>query len=180
MDLIESAAAKREQAPYDAHDQAAELDSFIGDDIYTAPTGDKFPVPLYEELDDDQQERLDAVQFMLNSCDRVPDVVIPGYTEETVDDDDRVIGKRTYPERVVPGGYKMPYQKDGKLITPPANTQLTEALLGGDEFAKFKAAKGKSSVFVKQFMALANRVQEREKSDPKSEGDSSDVAQVSD
>lgn len=180
MDLIESAAAKREQAPHDAHDQAAELDSFIGDDIYTAPNGKKFSVPVYEELDDDQQERLDAVQFMLNGCDHAPDVTIPGYTEETVDDEGKVTKRRTYPERTVPGGYKMPYQKDGELITPPANTQLTEALLGGDEFAQFKAAKGKSSVFVKQFMALANRVQEREQSDPKSEGDSSDVAEVSD
>ena len=36
-------------------------DNPSADDIYVAPNGDKFPVPLYEELDDDQQERFDAV-----------------------------------------------------------------------------------------------------------------------
>lgn len=179
MDLIESAAAKREQAPQDAHDQAVEHDSFIADDIYVAPNGDKFPVPLYEELDDDQQERFDAVQFMLNSCDHAPDVTVRGYTEETVDDDGKVT-KRTYPERTMPGGFKMPYQRGGKLISPPANVQITGALLGDEQFAKFKAAKGKSSVFVKQFMELQNRIQEREQSDPKSADGSADVAEVSD
>lgn len=180
MDLIESAAAKREQAPHDAHDQAAELDSFIGDDIYTAPNGEKFPVPLHSELDDDQQERLDAVQFVINSCDRHPDRVMPGYTEEVVDDEGKVTSRLVHPERTAPGGYKTPYEKDGQLITPPANVQMTKALLGDEEYARFKAAKGKSSVFVKMFVALIARVQEREKSDPKSEDDSSDVAEVSD
>ncbi|KWX66796.1 hypothetical protein [Mycobacterium sp. NAZ190054] len=179
MDLIESAAAKREQAPQDAHDQAVEHDSFFADDIYVAPNGEQFPVPVYEELDDDQQERLDAVQHMLNSCDRFPDVTIPGYTEETVDDDGKVT-RRIHPERTAPGGYKMPYEKGGERVSPPANVQLTEALLGDEQFAKFKAAKGKSSVFVKMFMELQRRVQEREQSDPKSEGGSADVAEVSD
>ncbi len=183
MNPIEAAKQKREEAPQAAHDQAAENGGFVADDIYVAPDGSRFVVPLMDELDDDQQERFNAVQHLFSNCDRVPDIEFPGYTDETTTtapDGTVTVSRKTYPPRTVPGGYKSPYQKDGELITPAYNAQIVKALLGDDEFDKFRAAKGKSSEFARMFSGLVERVQERESADPKSEGSAGDMAEVSD
>src|SRR4051812_12377410 len=84
---IDMAKAKRESSVQDARAQADEYEGFAADEIYQTPTGARFVVPNVALLDDDQQERFDAIQFEMGQCDRVDDVEVPGRTVTAKDPD---------------------------------------------------------------------------------------------
>lgn len=180
LNEIDAAKARRESSTEDARDQANEFDGFTADEIYTTPTGVKFVVPNVGLLDDDQQERFDQLNFTFSKCDKVPDREIPGRTVTAKDPDGTEVVTE-YPPNVLKGeGFLQPYQTGGELVVPNYNIQLVTALLGEDGYQEFKAAKGKSSEFADQVKKLAEKLAEREKSDPKSEGGSAALADVSD
>lgn len=176
---IDAAKAKRETATEDARAQADEFDGFTADEIYTSPTGERFVVPNVTLLDDEQQEQFDLLNFALSKCDKHPDTEIPGRTVTAKDPDGTEVVTE-YPPQIIRGGFVQPYQKDGELVTPNYNVQLVQAFLGKDGYAKFKAAKGKSSEYAAAVKKLSEKLTEREADDPKSEGGSSALADVSD
>jgi hypothetical protein len=180
LNEIEAAKARRESSVQDARDQAQELDGFTADETYTTPTGVPFGVPNVGLLDDDQQERFDALNFKFSKCDKVPDGELPGRTVTAKDPDGTEVVTE-YPPSVIKGtGFLQPYQTDGQLVVPNYNIQLVIALLGEEGYEEFKAAKGKSSEFADRVKKLAEKLAEREKADPKSEGGSAALADVPD
>lgn len=157
----------------------------VGDEV--------FEIPHPALLDDEQQDRYDALQFEIQQCDRHPDVVIPDHKLEsrtiTVDGEEVEVGKdgtvtggnvrvevsETFvPGRVIKGQPILPYQKtdeDGNttLLTPNYNARLAIALWGEERYAKFRAAGGSSRIIGMIWQRMNRDTEEREASDPKSD-----------
>ncbi|MDH6242531.1 hypothetical protein [Mycobacterium sp. OTB74] len=99
---------------FETHNQ--ELAAFFGftpSVTITTGTGKAFTIPNPALLDDDQQERWDDLQFLL----------------ERADTDDQ-------------GEPLTPYRIDGELLKPSYNVRLATALFGEAGYKEFKAVGG--------------------------------------
>ncbi|MGJ6126195.1 hypothetical protein QN239_26820 [Mycolicibacterium sp. Y3] len=93
--------------------ELAQFFGFTASVAITTVDGTVFHIPNTALLDDDQQERWEALQFDLERCDR--------------DDDGELIS---------------PYRIDGEPLTPSYNVRLGQVVFGEDGYEKFKAAGG--------------------------------------
>lgn len=165
----------------EAKAQAAEYFGFAaGEDItVTLPDGstETFNVPFPGMLDDDQQERWDALQFEVEQCDRYPDVVIADHklTHTITDADGKVEAREEFvPGRTIQGRVKLPYRRtlpDGTVqreILPSFAVRQAIALWGEDGYARFKSGGGQSKLIGMLQTKMQQQFEERQKSDSKS------------
>ena len=159
---IDAARERRAVSPKMAREQAAEYHGFaagveiqIGDEI--------FEIPNRSLLDDDQQERVNELDYRIQrDCDREDDIVIAEHTTE-----DGI----KYPAKTIRGDVKYPYTVNGgEPLKPAYNTQLAIALFGEDGYAKFKAGGGRSNQIALTWGQMNREFEARQKKDPKSDG----------
>jgi hypothetical protein len=145
---------QRKLSPREAREQAAEATGFLASkSIWVGD--EEFEIPQRGLLDDEQRDRLNELELETESWDREPDVTIG--------------------EDKVRGPLKIPYRKGGKLIKPAYPVQVAIALWGKEKYEKFKAGGGRGSDVTAVLAELDKRLEERERSDPKSAGSSGDV-----
>lgn len=145
----------RFDSPRDAREQAAEAQGFLasieikaGDDIYEVPQRGLF--------DDDQADRMSALELETESWDKTPDIT-------------------TGDGMVIPGQLKRPYRRNGKLVQPSYAVRVAVALWGEAKYQKYKAAGGRATDVTAALAMLDKRLEERVAADPKSVGgDSAD------
>lgn len=176
----------------DAKAQAAEYFGFAaGEDIpITLPDGtvEKFNVPFPGMLDDDQQERWDALQFEIDQCDRRPDLVIPDHKithKSKTTEGERVVETEDdefVPGRTVRGQPILPYQRtaDGvtERLTPSYNARQAIALWGEDGYERFRSGGGVSRLIGLLQTKMQREFEERQAADPKSGGGVGDLEAV--
>lgn len=153
----------------EAKQQAADYFGFTASTSIRVANGKVFEIPNPGLMDDDQQERWEALQFELEQCDREPDIEVP---EQTLPDG-TVISART-----VRGDFLTPYRKNGELLTPPYNVRLAQALFGEDGYAEYKAQGGIAAQIAMEWARMNRDFEERVNRDPKSGGSDSTVAAV--
>ena len=141
---------RRFNSPREAREQAAEAQGFlasieikVGDEVYE--------VPQRGLLDDDQSDRMNAVELETETWDREPDIVLGDTTR--------------------PGPLKRPYRKGGKLVTPGYAVRVAIALWGEAKYQKYKAGGGRATDVTAALAMLDKRLEERLAADPKSVGD---------
>lgn len=141
-------------SPAEARAQAAEAQGFLASIIIKAG-GEDYEVPQRGLLDDDQADRMFALELETESWDREDPITIkaPDGSETTRQ-----------------GPLKRPYRKDGKLIKPAYAVQVATAIWGQAKYDKYKAAGGRASDVTAALAYLDQRVQEREADDSKSVG----------
>jgi hypothetical protein len=116
-------------------------------------------------MDDDQQERFEDLQFLLEGCDREPDTEI---AERVVTDSDGNV--TTLPAQTLPGDYKTPYRINGELLKPPYAVRLAKALFGEEGYAEYKAGGGIANQISIEWARMNREYQERVAADSKSGG----------
>ncbi len=169
------------QTPQQASEQAAEFFGFAASEKIKVqgPDGtvEVFEVPNPALLNDDQQERWDALQFDIQQCDRLPGVDIPAHKlQHKVTEGDRVEEDETFvPARTIRGELIQPYRKtqsDGAvvLMSPPYNARVAIALWGEDGYARFRAGGGNSRLIGLIWSRMEREVAERKAVDSKSGG----------
>lgn len=151
-------------SPKDARDQAAEFLGFAASETIELSNGDSVEIPNPGLLDDDQQERYDALQFELESCDYDDDIEIPERTVTHADGRVEIL----QPARTVKGGLKDPLRKNGQLLSPGYNQRLALAILGEEGYAKFKAAGGRAADVSLMWRKMKKQWDERQDADSKS------------
>lgn len=97
----------------EARESIAEYFGFSPAVEFGTDGGKVFTIPNPGLLDDDQQERFEELQFLLESCDKG-------------DDGDPI----------------SPYRIDGELMKPSYNVRLAMAVFGEAGYAEFKAGGG--------------------------------------
>lgn len=163
-----------------AAEQADEYDSFVKPLRISTKSGKVFEVPHPTQLDDDQQEAFDQLQFEANQCDRwpdEPDVEVP--ETKTTHPDGSVTVIAAHFERGKRGDFITPYQKDGVRMTPGYNIRLAKIYFG-DQYEAFKAAGGRSNDLALALTRAANKMRERQAADSKSAGGGVSVEAVPD
>ncbi|OMC35496.1 hypothetical protein A5742_12565 [Mycolicibacterium fortuitum] len=176
--------------------QAAEYFGFAASEsiVLTLEDGSTktFEVPNPALFDDDQQERWNQLQFEIQQCDRLPDIVIPDHKlrhkvtyvdGEEVHVGDEITGgtvrveeSETFvPARTIRGQLITPYQRtgeDGKveLIKPGYDARVAIALWGEEGYAVFKANGGNSRLVGLIWNRMTREAAEREAADSKSDG----------
>ncbi|QDK01120.1 tail assembly chaperone [Mycobacterium phage Purky] len=188
--------APREADVESAKAQAADFFGFIASEYITVtlPDGtvEKFEVPNPALLDDDQQERWNALQLRIQQCDRLPDIEIPAHKlrskttyvngeEIRISAEGEIVGGEVrvedtesfIPARTVRGQLIEPYQKtneDGKveLMTPGYHAQCAIALWGEEGYQRFKSGKGNSRLINLIWQRMAQEGKSRSAADPKS------------
>lgn len=156
---VEQARQNRAVSPQKAREQVAEFHGFaasvniqIGDEI--------FEIPNPSLLDDDQQERFNALQAEINKvCDREDDIEIPEHTTED---------GTVFPAKTIKGDLKQPFTVDGDPLTPAYNTRLAIALFGEERYRKFKAGGGRSNQIALIWGQMNQQYEERLATDAKS------------
>lgn len=149
----------------EAKEQAADYFGFAASVYIQVESGKVFEIPNPGMMDDDQQERWDELQYLLEGCDREDDIVIP---ERTVINEDG--SATTYPEQRLPGEVKTPYRINGELLKPPYNVRLAKVLWGEEGYAEYKAGGGISSQIGMEWARMNQEYQKRVEADPKSAG----------
>lgn len=144
-----------------AREQAAEVLSFVASERITLPGGAVFEIPNPSLLDDDQQARLDVLDFEAEGWEHVDDV--------KNDDGTVTPGK---------GPLKVPNRKGGELVET-YNTRLAKAIFG-DRYPEFKAAGGRGNDIHMTWNKMGKIMADRRAADSKSAGSDSDLAPVSD
>lgn len=176
--------------------QAAEYFGFAASEsiVLTLEDGSTrtFEVPNPALFDDDQQERWNQLQFEIQQCDRLPDIVIPDHKlrhkvtyvdGEEVHVGDEITGgtvrveetETFVPARTIRGQLITPYQRtreDGKveLIKPGYDARVAIALWGEEGYAVFKANGGNSRLVGLIWNQMTREAAEREAADSKSDG----------
>lgn len=150
----------------EAKEQAAEYFGFTASAFIQIDSGKVFEIPNPGLMDDDQIERYEDLQFLLESCDRDADEVIPAGSFK--DDDGNA---HSYPERVIKGDFKKPFRIDGALLRPPYAVRLATVLFGDEGYAEYKAGGGIAAQVALEWARMNQEFQERAASDPKSGGD---------
>lgn len=145
----------------EAKEQAAEYFGFTASAFIQVENGKIFEIPNPGLMNDDQQERWEELQFLLEQCDRTEDVILPGYTKE----DGTVV-----PDQHIPGEIKTPYRINGELLKPPYNVRLAKALFGEEGYAEYKAGGGIANQIALEWARMNKEYQERVRSDSKSDG----------
>lgn len=148
-----------------AREQAADYLGYVASEKIRTPRGDVFEIPNPSLLDDDQQQRYDALQLEVESWDRHPDVL----------NDDGTVKTR--------GALKDPARKtdaDGNtVLVENYSIQLAKAIFG-DRYEAFKAAGGRANdvsfIWAKMNQVIANKLA----ADSKSAGSDQAVAAVPD
>lgn len=169
-DPIEKAKARRQVSPAEARQQAAEYLGFTASTEIVLDTGEVFEIPNPGLLDDDQQERFEALQAELDTYDHEEvEVPVVEYTVETRADgstfsEPRVVGHKK--ERVL---LTNPHRKNGKPITPPYNVRLAIALWGKDGYERYKAGGGRSNQIALEWTRMNREFMAKSGSDPKPE-----------
>lgn len=160
----------------EAQEQADEAGGFgRSAKVVAHKTGEEFIVPSVVLLDDDQLIAYEALHHGLNQCDREPDFESPEQQFVNKKPDGSVIETKTggYTQR---GGFVQPYQKDGKLVTPPYSIQLAVIFWGETDYKRFKEGGGRSAEIPEKLRQLNAEMQERTAADSKSVGRSDDLA----
>lgn len=141
-------------SPREAREQAAEAQGFLASVIIRAGDED-YEVPQRGLLDDDQADRMFALELETESWDR---------------DDPITVKLPDGSETTRPGLLKRPYRKGGQLVKPSYAVQVAIALWGKAKYEKYKAAGGRAADVTAALAMLDQRVQERERVDSKSVG----------
>lgn len=154
----------------EARQQAAEYFGFTASASIRVSTGEVFEIPNPGLMDDDQQERWEALQFDLESCDRDESIELP---EQKLEDGTVI------PPRTIKGDILTPYRKNGELLKPPYNVRLAIALFGEEGYRKYKAGGGIANQIAMEWARMNREFEERVNSgDSKSGGSDSAVAAV--
>jgi hypothetical protein len=144
-------------SPIESREQAAEYLGFVASE--RIKVGDKvFEIPNPSMLDDEQQNRLDALELEAESWDRHDDVL----------NEDGTVKFR--------GTVKEPFRKDGVLVEN-YKIQQARAILG-DDFEAFIAAGGRSSDINLIWVKMNRKLSDRAADDSKSAAGDSEVAAV--
>lgn len=109
----------------EAREQATEFLGMLASVAIKADNGEVFEIPNPSLLDDEQQQRYDALQLEAEGYDRHPDIK---------DEDGNIIRK---------GALQEPLRKNGKPVD--YNLKLAKAIFGEDTYKRFKAAGGRAS-----------------------------------
>lgn len=141
-----------------AREQAADYLGFVASVSITTKEG-VFEIPNPSMLDDDQQDRVDALHIEMESWDR---------HEPPVNADGSVKPGALGPLRV-------PYRRDGEPVN--YNVRLAKAIFG-DRFEAFKAAGGRSSDVELTWSKMNQELAKRRETDSKSGGSDPTVAAV--
>jgi hypothetical protein len=160
---------KRRLSIREARDQAAEATGFLAS--IEIEVGDEvFEIPQRGLFDDEQRERMDALDLATESWDREPDIHIP---ERHIKDGEELV---VFPAQTRPGPLKIPYRKTVgdkvELIKPSYPVQVAIALWGNAKYEKFKKAGGSATTVTATLAMLDKRLTDREKS--RSESDNGD------
>ena len=142
----------------EAKEQAAEYFGFTASVYVEGKSGDIYEIPSPGMLDDDQQERWDELQFLLESCDRSDDIVVP----------EREVDGVVIPARTIQGDLKTPYRINGELLKPTYNARLAIALFGEEGYEKFKADGGSGNQVALEWARMNKEYMERVEADSKS------------
>lgn len=153
----------RPLTPQEAADQAAEYNSFlapvdikIGDEV--------FRIPHPANLDDEQQERYDELQFRIEQCDKEPDLHVPKRTVTEADGSVVVTEAHSIPgERIL-----IPYRMNGELLKPSYNVQLAIAIWGEEGYERYKAGGGRSVQIGLEWRRMTDEMGKRKAEDSKS------------
>lgn len=155
--------SNRPLTPQEAADQAAEYNSWlapvdikIGDEV--------FRIPHPANLDDEQQERYDELQFRIEQCDKEPELQVPKRTVTEADGSTVVTEAHTIPgERIL-----IPYRIGGELLKPGYNVQLAIALWGEEGYQKYKDGGGRSVQIGLEWRRMTDEMNKRRADDSKS------------
>src|ERR1700756_3460820 len=147
-------------SPQQAREQAAEALGFLASIVIRIKDED-FEIPQRGLLDEDQRERMNALELETESWDHEPDTTAADGT-------------------VIPGAMKIPHRKNGKLITPAYAVRVATALWGKEKYERYKAGGGRATDVTATLARLDRRVEEREKRDPKSSDRDSGAQSVAD
>lgn len=177
--------------------QAAEYFGFTASESIVLTLDDgttkTFEVPNPALFDDEQQERWEQLQFEIQQCDRLPDIVIPDHKlrhkityvdGEEVQVGDEITGGGTVrveesetfvPARTIRGQTISPFQRtgeDGKveLMKPGYDARCAIAMWGEEGYKVFKANGGNSRLIGLIWNRMSREAVEREAADPKSGG----------
>ncbi|HXS24229.1 MAG TPA: hypothetical protein VN719_08365 [Gemmatimonadales bacterium] len=166
---VSIAEARRAISPREAREAAAEAGGFL--ESVTIRLGDEtFEIPQRGLVDDDQRTRLDALELETESWDREPDIEYP---ERLIRDEN---GSETrYPARTEPGPLKLPYRKDGKLVTPPYQVQVAIALWGLEKYERYKKLGGRAADVTATLARLDRMVTRRQEGDDETPADPKSV-----
>lgn len=160
--------------PKAAREQAAEYLGFTASKLVAVPNGGPpVEIPNPGLLSDDQQERYNELQLLLETCDREPDEVVPAHTITSAGGTETII-----PEQTVKGARMTPLRIKGKLLN--YNTRLAQAILGEAEYARFKAGGGEAIDIGLQWRVMEEEAKRRQAQDPKSVPGAVRVAPVPD
>lgn len=141
---------RRFDSPREAREQAAEAQGFLAS-IEIKVGDETYEVPQRGLFDDDQADRMYALELETESWDKDPDYTRP----------DGI---------VIPGQLKRPYRKGGKLIQPAYAVRVAVALWGEAKYQKYKAGGGRAADVTAALAMLDRRLEERAAADPKSVG----------
>lgn len=167
-DPIEQAKARRQVSPEQAREQAAEYLGFTASTEIVLESGEVFEIPNPGLLDDDQQERFEALQAELDTFDHDEvEVPVVEYTVETRSDgstysEPKIVGHRT--ERTL---LTNPHRKDGVPVKPPYNVRLAIALWGEDGYKRYKAGGGRANQIALEWTRMNREFMAKVESDPK-------------
>lgn len=139
----------------EAKEQAADYFGFTASAFIQTSDGKVWEIPNPGLMDDDQQERWEELQFILEGCDR-DEIVIQATATE--------------PERKYEGELLTPYRKDGELLKPPYNVRLAQCLFGDKGYKEYKAGGGIANQIALEWARMNREYQERVSVDPKSDG----------
>lgn len=171
-----------------ALEQAAEYGSVFEPTVLKLDDGTTIkipPHPTFRLLDDDVLEALDQLAFDIDEeCHRYPDIFVPEETKT-----DRSGAEITIPAHTVRGALKIPYRKTdpetGKAVKLEPQ-EITEAkiILGEENYAKLRAGtingeRGSVAHIKNAWRNQGTKIEERQASDPKSDGGAVDSEAVS-
>jgi hypothetical protein len=161
--------------PKDAREQAADYLGFAKSKIIPVPGGAPIEIPNPGLFDDEQQERWDEVMMDLEQCLRADDFVVPDTTITAKDGTVTVI-----PGRVVKGDYLQPLRTAEGRWTPNLDTRQAIAVLGVEEFERFKKGGGRAKDIALHLLVMRRQFEERTQRDSKSAVGTVDLAPVPD
>lgn len=166
------------RSPEHARQQAAEFLGFTASKVIPLPGGGQVEITNPGMFDDDQQERWDALQILLESCEKAPDIEVPEQTVTTKDGN-----SITTKARKVAAGYLQPLRRKGEngqveYVKPGYAVRQAIAVLGEEGYAKFKAGGGRANDISLILSHMQQEFEERTKRDPFRPDGGGDVAAV--
>lgn len=138
-------------------------------------SGEEFIIRNVVMLDDDELIAYEKLHFLMNQCDRHPDVESPAQRFVHKKPDGTVVETETG-GHVSRGDFIQPYQKDGQLIEPPYSIQMAIIQLGKSGYRRFKDGGGRSAEIPEQMRQLNVEMQRRLSADSKSVAGDVDMA----